>query len=1691
LPGISRTKKELTLLSQIPHSHRIEQDRFELLELLYSDPDFAHSVLEIHKLNSFDDLLKAEKSWQKVVIKPKTQTNHSLLIVEKKNNQWIVWEPFQKYSLSDTEMEKLVNSQLKETFYLQQFITAQAINGEALAFSLIAQQGKNKGWLTPITRAAIAVEGPIASLKAGAEFIGAPLLIKEVPFLETYDKPGKHYNSELHKITLNICQKLEKLFANPPAAIGLKFAFDKDLKPKLLSINPRPKPQNRPGRHLEFYKFLSEFAISLCQSKDKTSSQEKNSKPTLTLPAHQLSVGFLHRGGMVQWSYALASDVAVQGGQLIRFTCEDIDFKTATIMGEIWENDSWIKKTCRFPDVIRNYELRNNKDIILKSIPYSLGPVVKKNEQLALFSRNPTIAKYIPETLDVDTDCPIIKKIQQWGAGLLKPSRGRLGQGIIFIKTDGNNFQINNDGKIDIVDTDKLKEFLKAFYPPNSRPYILQQFASGTALKDRYFNLRVVVLKSSDGDWHPCNFVMSLLAKKGSIIANRDVGARNININSLLKHKFPHQHKNIYHELFSACVAITRILDDSVNNTAEEIALDMAIDNNANIWLHEANWRGGIWLFEDDIGLYRHGGGNLRRIALQHLSGCSIDRANACNIAIAAREKLHLQLKQSSIENSQLGMTEDNPPTLNDIAYNGLTFGIEIVRYSIETAAMIAEAISSGLALLSVSSASSFRKAQRQTRYGIEAIDEQIPAANVPLLISRGGACIHDPFDSRSSQNWLKEELLLKDLIDSHDITCGFSISANFLKQTIQQNCKDLGVESLDVFVIEGLEYSLSQRKNWQEKWLNASLEMHQSIKQKRIKKWGFALNANTLGDRSKIDPKHLITLINNTDYTPPQVLIINIEHDFNFENFKSLSELISSLSIHCVFSLESQPLLKKQWDQKHHCVPHKLIKKITAHASSGQAILCPVISKKDIRETLECISHIDNIQLKQSSKLIFSEHKKPWFKTNLHSNTLTDDHMKNDLIQNTKKQPKTKHSNEQISAANKKMQALAAMASFDQRQFFRFFVDGRFQKKYQGWSGYEANEPGSVAGMLKAYCYILDNFDLSAGLKSSHVRNIHACCMKNVLTKNQKSAPGDLRYLEAGFNIYTHYSTINSIQEIIDRRQGDGTRIFNTPGFRKTSEELTAESVYASLKEKKKLKFRPWYPQLTIEQEEILNNPGELDKFYQVKHFIQRGFAVRTDQIVSEYNTEIKQASTEQEILIAISRVVRNLEMLHPFPDGNGRTFICVLMNHLLLYNGFLAAILYDPNIDIELSVEEFVEEIKVGISNTQKLLDDPEANLYNYSINESSEKDIKSFELLAKDLIIHLSPYADLTTATTSFHEHEHLATYLYLTPNRLTQLTKGNWLNANPNTLESLRFQSVQIDETISDQQLYFFRDLSKWTDKEKVLKPWEYIRTLMKKGVNAVVVDDIEVARNSPVPALYVEDVDRALGTAGRTVRKEINCRSIAITGTKGKTETKIIMHKLLKNQAQVHMEIANNNKTPHILTSLANLKLTDNLEINEIAIDIRPNPARYRFKSVAPNIALLTQFESAAFKNEEALQKGIQAYAAAVDGLQEGGIYLINSESDFLQELTDSMLETRDISIQTYGYKNDDIARIIEADLDKNNNCWNIKAEILGNTIQYSIPGQSDYLPVASIGILLTIANLGYDMNLAANQLSKI
>lgn len=85
-------------------------------------------------------------------------------------------------------------------------------------------------------------------------------------------------------------------------------------------------------------------------------------------------------------------------------------------------------------------------------------------------------------------------------------------------------------------------------------------------------------------------------------------------------------------------------------------------------------------------------------------------------------------------------------------------------------------------------------------------------------------------------------------------------------------------------------------------------------------------------------------------------------------------------------------------------------------------------------------------------------------------------------------------------------MSSLEPLRDIDSDQLFRLFVDGRFQKRYRGWVGYEEKEPGSVSAMLEGLCYAVQNFDLAHELSAHYIVALHGKCMSNVKTRNPKN---------------------------------------------------------------------------------------------------------------------------------------------------------------------------------------------------------------------------------------------------------------------------------------------------------------------------------------------------------------------------------------------------------------------------------------------------------------------------------------------------------------------------------------------------------------------------------------------------------
>lgn len=644
-------------------------------------------------------------------------------------------------------------------------------------------------------------------------------------------------------------------------------------------------------------------------------------------------------------------------------------------------------------------------------------------------------------------------------------------------------------------------------------------------------------------------------------------------------------------------------------------------------------------------------------------------------------------------------------------------------------------------------------------------------------------------------------------------------------------------------------------------------------------------------------------------------------------------------------------------------------------------------------------------------------------------------------------------------------MSGIQFLKQFDPRQLFRLFVDGRFQSKYRGWVGYEKGERGSVQGMLNGFAYMLDNFNIFNGVKGTYLLNLHKICMANVQTANPKSTPGDLRYLNSGMPFLAKTTTLNNLREVLAMRKGDGTTLFNTKKYAKTADEFDAESLYKALLKEKNINYRNWYPNLDNLSRHYLEQNGNLQDFYQVKHYVQMLFAKKTDQLIDNFNRKIKKASDNDKRLHVIAELIRDLELLHPFPDGNCRVFACILLNHLLLYFDFHPAILENPNLDGECSYEEFVDEIRKGMDNTKALLENPDMRLFGFSILDATPEETASFLRMADGFIRRIRDFREI-----------------YLTPERLQLMTGGEWLNHDP----FLRFTGTGSHSTFREGYLYFALGLEEW--KKENIHPEEQIAELFRKGIRAIVLDDRQLAETLPYPVLIVNDCLQAFKEAAAATRNQVGCSTVLITGTEGKTGAKVQLYHVLKRQTQIHAALNSANTETPVLRSLLNLSDGDRVEVNEVSVGNNEELRVERARLVNPDICYYTNIGPNHMDLHKTLDNLIYAKSSVVEGLRENGICIVNREMVYYDPLIENIRKRRrDVPICLYGTRQGVNARLLQSSFDTGKFGWHITADIEGEHVSYFIPYFQGHAPLASVGILLLVKKLGYDVRQAARD----
>ncbi|MEN8934815.1 MAG: UDP-N-acetylmuramoyl-tripeptide--D-alanyl-D-alanine ligase, partial [Planktotalea arctica] len=261
--------------------------------------------------------------------------------------------------------------------------------------------------------------------------------------------------------------------------------------------------------------------------------------------------------------------------------------------------------------------------------------------------------------------------------------------------------------------------------------------------------------------------------------------------------------------------------------------------------------------------------------------------------------------------------------------------------------------------------------------------------------------------------------------------------------------------------------------------------------------------------------------------------------------------------------------------------------------------------------------------------------------------------------------------------------------------------------------------------------------------------------------------------------------------------------------------------------------------------------------------------------------------------------------------------------------------------------------------------------------------------------------------------------------------------------------------------------------------------EFVAQALGKGAGAALVSHVPEGVSSDAPLLIVEDVLSALEALGRAGRARTNARVVAITGSVGKTSTKEMLRDVLGAQGRTHASVASYNNHWGVPLTLARMPVDTEFAVIEIGMN-HPGEIAPLAKMARPHVALITTVGAAhleAFENID----GIAAEKAAImEGLEAGGIAILNGDIETAPVLKD-VAKKRGVNALWFGQTTQDY-RLDQITLSGNTTV--VQASAQGAPLLFKVQSAGSHFAMNGLGALASAKALGADIALAAQSIAR-
>ncbi|OGS18750.1 MAG: hypothetical protein A3J83_06995 [Elusimicrobia bacterium RIFOXYA2_FULL_40_6] len=246
--------------------------------------------------------------------------------------------------------------------------------------------------------------------------------------------------------------------------------------------------------------------------------------------------------------------------------------------------------------------------------------------------------------------------------------------------------------------------------------------------------------------------------------------------------------------------------------------------------------------------------------------------------------------------------------------------------------------------------------------------------------------------------------------------------------------------------------------------------------------------------------------------------------------------------------------------------------------------------------------------------------------------------------------------------------------------------------------------------------------------------------------------------------------------------------------------------------------------------------------------------------------------------------------------------------------------------------------------------------------------------------------------------------------ITIKELISSTKGKFVFGNPD----YNITNVSTDTRCVHPGDIFF------ALKGKNFDAHDFIGKAIEKGSSCLVLSkmDEEISRYFPnVPAvILVEDTLKALGDFALFYKKSVAPKTIAVTGSSGKTTTKEIIYSIFKNISPTLQTQKNYNNLVGVPLTLLNLNHEHKYCVVEIGISI-PGEMERLAEIVSPNVGVITNIGRTHLEYLGDMDSVFSEKRKLLESLPAEGIAVINIDDPFLVGLKSGLKR----KMVTYGF----------------------------------------------------------------------